>query len=321
MAHADEHHDPYLAHHFDSPLQQYSSAKLGMWAFLATEVLMFGGLFCAYAVYRGTHPEVFLYAHHFLDTTLGATNTVVLLASSLTMAWAVRCAQLGQKWLLTVMLFLTLLGGVGFMGIKTVEYTSKYQHALWIGDTNAFYFKSDNYKNPGELEHAVEYGKAHAATPPAEGDEHAEAQVADAVATDQLDEHAAETQTHADATAEVSNITSASSAPAGLSATFAQVAGDAEAYEHPTKQPVQFEDLTPRQRSLVSQFFQIYYLMTGLHGIHVLVGMALIFWLFVGSIKGIYNPRNYTRVDLIGLYWHIVDLIWIFLFPLLYLIH
>ena len=77
---------PHLQHHFDTPAQQYDSAKLGMWLFLATEVLLFGGLFCAYAVYRANHPEVFVWAHHLLDTTLGAINTVVLLTSSLTMA-------------------------------------------------------------------------------------------------------------------------------------------------------------------------------------------------------------------------------------------
>src|SRR5258708_28042771 len=97
---ADEHgnhHDPHLARHFDTPEQQYQSGKLGMWVFLGTELLMFGGLFCAYAVYRHNHPDVFLYAHEYLDKTLGAINTLVLITSSLTMAWGVRCAQLNQR--------------------------------------------------------------------------------------------------------------------------------------------------------------------------------------------------------------------------------
>src|SRR5882757_2853701 len=85
-------HNPHLAHHFDTPDQQYQSGKLAMWVFLATEILMFGGLFCAYAVYRHNHPEVFAFAHQYLDRTLGATNTIVLIASSFTMAWAVRCS-------------------------------------------------------------------------------------------------------------------------------------------------------------------------------------------------------------------------------------
>src|SRR5262249_58722477 len=89
-------HPPHLQHHFETAEQQFDAGKLGIWLFLATEVLLFGGLFCAYAIYRANHPEIFLYAHQFLDKTLGAANTVVLLCSSLTMAWAVRASQLGQ---------------------------------------------------------------------------------------------------------------------------------------------------------------------------------------------------------------------------------
>ena len=84
---------PHLQHHFDTPEQQFDAGKLGIWLFLATEILLFGGLFCAYAIYRANHPEIFVYAHQFLDKILGGTNTVILLCSSLTMAWAVRAAQ------------------------------------------------------------------------------------------------------------------------------------------------------------------------------------------------------------------------------------
>src|SRR5258708_22918928 len=90
-------HDPHLAHHFDTPEQQFQSAKLGMWVFLGTEILMFGGLFCAYSVYRHNHPEVFAFAHQYLNRWLGAVNTIVLITSSLTMAWGVRAAQLGAQ--------------------------------------------------------------------------------------------------------------------------------------------------------------------------------------------------------------------------------
>src|SRR5690349_2491388 len=110
-------HNPHLAHHFDTPEQQFDSGKLGMWTFLATEILMFGGLFCAYAVYRHNHSEVFEFAHHFLNKTLGGVNTIVLITSSLTMAWGVRASQLGQIKLLIVLLALTILGGATFMGI------------------------------------------------------------------------------------------------------------------------------------------------------------------------------------------------------------
>src|SRR5438045_5996808 len=98
-----------------------------MWLFLATELLMFGGLFCGYSVYRHNHPEVFEFAHRYLDRKLGAVNTVVLITSSLTMAWGVRCAQLGQRLGLVLCLTLTLMGGAGFLVIKTIEYHHKYE--------------------------------------------------------------------------------------------------------------------------------------------------------------------------------------------------
>ena len=126
-------HHPHLAHHFDSIQQQYASAKLGMWIFLGTEILMFGGLFCAYGVYRHSHPEVFEFAHEALSRVLGGINTVVLITSSLTMALAVRASQLGQTKLLTRLLAATVFGGVVFLGIKTVEYKTKWEHHLFPG--------------------------------------------------------------------------------------------------------------------------------------------------------------------------------------------
>ena len=95
--HSGEHHDERLAHHFDDSSQQFDAGKLGIWIFLITEILFFSGLFCAYAVYRSNHPDLFWFGHLFLSTPMGAINTVVLLLSSLTMAWAVRCAQLNNK--------------------------------------------------------------------------------------------------------------------------------------------------------------------------------------------------------------------------------
>ena len=126
-------HDPHLAHHFDTPEQQMASGKLGMWVFLATEILMFGGLFCAYSVYRHNHPEVFEFAHQYLDKTLGAINTLVLITSSLTMAWGVRLAQLGKQRGLITCLILTIIGGYGFMGIKSIEYKTKWEREHPLG--------------------------------------------------------------------------------------------------------------------------------------------------------------------------------------------
>src|SRR5687768_9250983 len=131
----DEHHlEPFRAHHFDSWVQQFDAGKLGVWLFLVQEVLFFSGLFCAYAVYRSLHPEVFEYADQFLSVPHGAVNTIVLLFSSLTMAWGVRCAMLGQRTGLIVCLAITLVCAALFLGVKAFEYTEKYHAGLiWAG--------------------------------------------------------------------------------------------------------------------------------------------------------------------------------------------
>ncbi|WP_010587463.1 cytochrome c oxidase subunit 3 family protein [Schlesneria paludicola] len=239
-----DHHDhpKFLAHHFESAEQQFDSGKLGMWLFLVTEIMFFSGLFCAYAVYRSAHPEIFVYAHKFLDTNLGAINTVVLLVSSLTMALAVRAAQLGQRSALIINLVLTLACAGGFLGIKYVEYSHKWHSGLlWARDFHPH----------------LEHGDG------AHGSEHA-------------DSHAA------------------------------------GGHEQPDPA------LAPRNAGI---FFSIYFCLTGLHGIHILAGMGAIIWILVRSIRGDFTPEYYGPVDFVGLYWHLVDLVWIYLFPLLYLIH
>src|SRR5437763_7238517 len=134
-----DNHDPHLAHHFDTVEQQFQSAKLGMWVFLGTEILMFGGLFCAYSVYRHNHPDVFALAHEALNRWLGAANTIVLITSSLTMAWGVRASQLGSTTALRWLLGVTILGGYFFMGIKAIEYNTKWKHHLMPGSGNTYY--------------------------------------------------------------------------------------------------------------------------------------------------------------------------------------
>jgi cytochrome c oxidase subunit 3 len=247
---------PHLQHHFDTEEQQFDAGKLGMWLFLATEILLFGGMFVAYAIYRANHPEIFIYAHQFLDKILGGTNTVILLCSSLTMAWAVRASQLGQQRLLVVLLSLTLLGGFGFMGIKYLEYKAKWEHGLLPGT------------------HFVPHEEGgHAATPPSAP------------------------------SAPAATISPSAEGPSGRAR---HDAGDGAGHgERPSNTQI---------------FFGIYFLMTGLHGIHVLIGMGAITWLLVRSLKGQFGPAYFTPVDFVGLYWHLVDLIWIFLFPLLYLV-
>jgi cytochrome c oxidase subunit 3 len=208
-------HQPFLQHHFREMSQQFEASKIGMWLFLVTEILMFGGLFVGYGIMHGRHPEAFMAAHHHLDRTLGAVNTVVLLVSSFTMVMGVWAAQKGDRKKLIVFLTLTLLLAGCFLVVKYFEYSHKFHDGLLPG---RFY--------------------AH------QGD----------------------------------------------------------------TVPGQF------------LFFSFYFMMTGLHGIHVLLGMGAIGWLLVRASKGHFNSGYYGPVDMVGLYWHLVDLIWIYLFPLMYLI-
>ena len=204
---------------FETMEQQRESASLGMWVFLSTEVLFFGGMFMTYTLNRSTYPDVFGEASRSINLTLGAVNTIVLIASSLTMAMSVWASQVGKKQLLTIFLILTLILGSVFLGIKGIEYHEKF------------------------VEHHVP----------------------------------------------------------GLNFSFepgASVATNAHA----------------------QLFFSLYFAMTGLHALHMIIGAGLLIWLIGQSLKGRFTPEYSTPVDLIGLYWHFVDIVWIFLFPLLYLI-
>ena len=263
-------HPPWLAHHFDTPEQQSYSAKLGMWAFLLTEVLFFSGLFCAYAVYRRNHPDLFVDGHHFLNTILGAVNTAVLLLSSFTMAWGVRCAQLGRTRGLTSCLFATLLCAGVFLGIKYTEYKVKWDHHMVPGQARiAAFFGAEP-----ELSEGAVPGE-----PPPRG-------------FHPHKEHLEETLRHADREAGV------------------RVPSE-------TLYKTQLDERITR----LGTFFGIYFCLTGLHAIHVICGIVAITWLLLRAFKGHFSAQHYTAVDCVGLYWHLVDLIWIYLFPLLYLIH
>lgn len=252
QGHADAHghHGPaHLQHHFDTSEQQFDASKLGLWVFLLTEVLFFSALFVAYTTYRSLHPEVFAYASNYLDTTLGALNTTVLLVSSFTVAWAVRNAQLGQRKLLAANLFITLLCAGAFMGIKYKEYSHKYHEGLLWGGAHHSIFKDNEFKIMDSVkEHSEAWNLGHG-----EG-------------------------------------------------------------------AVPVKDLSNAQRREIGIFFAIYFCLTGLHGIHVLVGMGILTWLLIRVSRGHFSPEYYTPIDLGALYWHLVDLVWIFLFPLLYLI-
>ncbi len=257
-------HDSHVAHHFDTEKQQFESGKLGMWVFLVTEIILFGGLFCWYAVYRSNHPEIFIYASRYLDKVLGGINTIVLICSSLTMAWAVRAAQMGNTKLLVKLLTVTLLCACGFLGIKAVEYNHKWHLGLL----------------PGK-----HYAPHHEEAAPPKRDEAKEPPVVPPVKVDE----------------DESTIAPAARGPEGLD------------LDEKKKEEEHIPDN-------VALFFSIYFVMTGLHAVHVLAGMAMILWLIIRARKGVFGPRNFLAVDCGGLYWHLVDLVWIFLFPLLYLI-
>lgn len=246
--------DEHLAHHFETPRQQYDAARLGMWIFLMTEVLFFGGLFCAYAVYRANHPEIFVDGHRFLQKPLGAANTVVLIFSSLTMALAVRAAQLGRQRSLAGLLAVTLLCGFVFLGVKAVEYKHKWDHRMVPGQARIEHWFSEEagQEPPKTFQPDEQYVREHLA---------------------------------------------------------------AEGFEELTQ--AQYEE---RVKHLGS-FMGIYFSLTALHGVHVAIGIGVIFWIYVGALRGRFSRGYFTPVDLVGLYWHLVDMIWIYLFPLLYLIH
>jgi cytochrome c oxidase subunit 3 len=221
---AHGHHGPkWLAHHFDTPAQQFDAAKLGMWVFLAQELLFFSGLFVAYGVYRSWYPEMFKAASHQLDKIMGGTNTIVLLFSSFTAAMAVRSSQLGKKKETGRFILVTIACAFGFLVIKFFEYRHKFEAGLLPG----------RFYHP-HLEHLA------AGSPP-----------------------------------------------------------------------------LPQN---TGSFFSIYFMMTGVHGIHVIVGIGVLIWIFLRNQRGDFSKEFFTPVDIVALYWHLVDLVWIYLFPLLYLI-
>ncbi len=377
----DHHHPPFLAHHFDTPEQQFDSGKLGMWLFLVTEILFFSGLFCAYAIFRALRPEVFEGCSQFLNTKLGAINTGVLLFSSLSMAWAVRAAQTEQHKLCTGMIAATLSCAMIFLGVKTIEYSHKWDLGLL---PPAFYFYNpDNPHHEGiskwlvmlcipfavgllglvlwliksiitrntfaidvakplivvfvfffvgvGLGMILESGEskhpdhaAHAShLQPGEGQAVSltEAQHE----TEQLNAHAGEMKSAVDAP--VLERLAADQANSGIReglearARQLEVAGSTIVSSKQTvAEPITEVSGNTNTRSQAGVFFAIYYCMTGVHAIHILAGIGVLIWLLVRSVRQDFNRQYFGPVDYVGLYWHIVDLIWIYLFPLLYLI-
>ncbi len=360
--HGEHGHMPFLAHHFDDPEQQFDSGKLGMWLFLVTEVLFFSGMFCAYALYRSLHPEVWTFASQFLNETLGAFNTGVLLFSSLSMAWGVRCAQMRQRTGLVVCLAITLGCAAVFLGVKAIEYTHKWDlgllpagayesqflpgahhagisqwlyvlsaiPALCVVGFAAWYvwtIVSGDKRNSEVagplLVTALCYflgvfigigfqnaeASAHASSTHGE---HATVAVADG-------EHVAENGTHASEHAETEHATEGAAGPEHVAS--ADVGHEVSTLVEPAhRSPGDPLPAEIDQAGGAGLFFSIYYCMTGVHAVHILGGMVVLTWLLIRATKNHFNEEYFGPVDYVGLYWHLVDLIWIYLFPLLYLI-
>ena len=221
----DDVHSPALRHHFATEEQQRDASSLGMWIFLATEVMFFGGLFCAYLIYRRWYFGDFAAASKSIDALLGGINTAVLICSSLTVVLAIWAAQTARRGIMLLMLVLTMIFGLTFLGIKAKEYKDKFVEHHVPGAT----FNFDHEEIPG---HPGQYAN-------------------------------------------------------------------------------------PQHAQI---FFALYFIMTGLHALHMIVGLGIFTWLLWMAWKGRFTPEYHTPLEIGGLYWHFVDIVWIYLFPLLYLI-
>lgn len=281
-------HEPGLQHQFEDMGQQEESVTIGMWMFLVQEILFFGGLFTAYLVFRYRYPMAFAAGSNHLDAFWGGLNTLVLIVSSLTMALTVYFAQKGNRSMQVILILLTMFFGSVFLGVKAVEYTDKYNHGL-IPVTGW------NKKTP-----AAEPGahSAHTAKPCYEvehGGEHTYVNPhGDFLWTD---------------------CSLVKTAMDGNFLTSAEKAGYFEQAFAPGA-----EISADKFRDKVRIFFFLYFVMTGLHALHMIVGLGLMTWLLWTAFKGYYSAEYYMPVEMSGLYWHFVDIVWIFLFPLLYLL-
>lgn len=294
--------NPHLAHHYDTPRHQYEAGKLGIWIFLVTEILFFAGLFCAYTIYRTERPEVFNWGHQFLDWRLGGLNTIILLTSSLTAAWAVRCAQIGYRRALIVNIVATIALAFGFLGIKYVEYSHKFHEGLLPGhhfapSEEAWEIESFRAKHPhaADLAEALEAYQASREKAGKSGKAHHDAKAVEGQIAPVVPSRLRELLRNPEAT---------------------QPLVDIGAIRNPEVEP-QEGLLRPKYAHV---FFSIYFFMTGLHGIHVIAGIIVWIWLLRRTIAGHFGPKFFGPIDFGALYWHLVDLIWIFLFPLLYLV-
>ena len=291
-------HPAHLQHHFVSAQQQFDASKLGMWLFLSTEILLFGGMFVAYAIYRVQYPELYEEASLQLDTVLGALNTLVLLTSSLTMAWAIRGAQMDNQKVLIRNLVATVILATGFLVVKYFEYEHKFHLGIFPGY---------NFELNDDVQTVSQLSGAAALEPRVvlEGEPVSN--------EDAPTDAAGRTAPVSGETVGASDAGAVAAVPERGSAEASHEIGEGAAEDHGREGQI-FDN---RRAGL---FFAIYYMMTGVHAIHIIIGIIAISMLAWKARKGKYTSVWYTPVENVGLYWHIVDIIWIFVFPLMYLI-
>jgi cytochrome c oxidase subunit 3 len=289
-------HPPGLQHQFEDMGQQQESASIGMWMFLVQEIMFFGGLFTVYLVFRSRYPMAFAAGSNHLDVVMGAANTVVLIVSSLTMALAVHFAQLGKRNLQVIFIIITMILGATFLGVKAVEYTKKYNEGIVpVSGLNQKTEKqfSDSNESTGMVNNPV--GRL---------DEN------ESLNTGQGDHNGHEAYVNPRGDFQWTDTSLVVQAQQGNYLTEAEKIGY---FANGEISQAKFQDK-------VRIFFWIYFVMTGLHALHMIIGLGLMAWLLWKAWMGTYNADYYSPVEMSGLYWHFVDIVWIFLFPLLYLL-
>ena len=304
-------HHPMQKHHFDDMTQQYEASGFGMWVFLVQEVMFFGGLFVAYLVYRHKYFETFGTASATLRIWLGTINTIVLIASSLTMAMAVNAASIGKRKLTLLFLVATLGLGSIFLGIKAVEYSEKFEKREFPGANFCFHPQGmecsgvvERQDEPDTLAGTLHIVKRYVTGGWGQGAEN-EGEVA---------------QEHFGASEPIKNTSTmaASREDVGQTEHSAGASGAANVmYAGGDPGP------SERERSMQGSeiYFGLYFAMTGMHALHMIIGVGIWLWLIYWARHGLYTHEYFTPVENFGLYWHFVDIIWIYLFPLLYLIN
>ena len=310
MSSKNDGHPPHLAHHFHSSAQQEASSKLGMWVFLAQELLFFSGVFVAYGAVRYFYPDTMLSAHEHLSIPMGALNTIILLTSSLTMALAVRAAQINDLAGIKRFLLLTVLFAAAFMVVKGFEYSHKFHMGFYPGN----YFNgvgllgheqakdvrhTFRLKDPAQREKI--FFRFRAGAPITEDT------ISVALAKEKMPTQLVE---RVDASLAVSDTE--------LISWAAHHGGATELKDWAKRAGSNTFAVTLEGKPHI--FFGLYFAMTGLHGLHVVIGIFLLLWIWLRAQRQEFSPVYYTPVENVGLYWHLVDLIWIFLFPLLYLV-